>query len=61
MKGGVKLTTPTPRKTILKNPSLISVKNITNRTDLFKTHLLKDELDIFARVDGKDAMIIWKN
>ena len=32
-----------------------------NRTNLFRAHLLKDQLDVFARVVDKDAMIICKN
>ena len=32
-----------------------------NRTNLFRIHLLKDQLDVFARVVGKDAVIICKN
>ena len=59
MKGG-QIDHSHPQKNYI-HPSLIRVKNIKSRTDLFRTHLLKDQLDVFARVVGKDAVIICKN
>ena len=54
MKGG-QIDHSHPRKNYTKT------FQFKNRTNLFRAHLLKDQLDVFARVVGKDAVIICKN